>query len=277
MPVPDSPVIITVALEAATWRPKTAGLQLFLSRCYTDKKEWGHAIDAAARARIIAPDDSRIVLYLAELYLAKGAPDQAINVLESYLKTHSTRDTVQLWIRLGDLYKDKKQLDKAAECYAKAAEIAPDFPVPPLLLAGVRESQKRYNDAIDVLENFMQKQGQSGEMLLTLAQLQRKAGRLDTAIHCVKRALTIGPSVIAKSDEAKKRFKLDSLVMLAALYDDAGKKDEAEKTILEAQKIDPDNASVNNFIGYFYAEQGKNLDEAEKLVKKALARRMGAW
>jgi Tfp pilus assembly protein PilF len=34
--------------------------------------------------------------------------------------------------------------------------------------------------------------------------------------------------------------------------------------------IDPDNAEALNFIGYSYADRGMNLEEAEKMIVKAL-------
>jgi tetratricopeptide (TPR) repeat protein len=39
----------------------------------------------------------------------------------------------------------------------------------------------------------------------------------------------------------------------------------------ELIKINPEHADALNFVGYTYAEDGENLDEAEALVKKALA------
>jgi tetratricopeptide (TPR) repeat protein len=42
--------------------------------------------------------------------------------------------------------------------------------------------------------------------------------------------------------------------------------------ILEAiYKENPDDTSVNNDLGYLYADQGKNLDQAESMIRKALA------
>lgn len=42
---------------------------------------------------------------------------------------------------------------------------------------------------------------------------------------------------------------------------------ETMKTVIE---IDPKHANAMNYLGYTYAEMGKNLDEAEDLIRKAL-------
>jgi Flp pilus assembly protein TadD len=40
-------------------------------------------------------------------------------------------------------------------------------------------------------------------------------------------------------------------------------------------KIDPENAEALNFIGYTFADRGIRLDEAEKMIKKALTLKPG--
>ena len=46
--------------------------------------------------------------------------------------------------------------------------------------------------------------------------------------------------------------------------------DKCISTMREIIKIDPSYSSAYNYIGYLYAEESKNLDEAEELVKVAL-------
>ncbi len=38
----------------------------------------------------------------------------------------------------------------------------------------------------------------------------------------------------------------------------------------KAIDLNPENAQALNYLGYTYAEQGTHLDEAEKLIKRAL-------
>jgi Tfp pilus assembly protein PilF len=38
-----------------------------------------------------------------------------------------------------------------------------------------------------------------------------------------------------------------------------------------AREADPDDTQCNNDLGYLWADQGKNLDKAEKMIRKALA------
>jgi len=55
--------------------------------------------------------------------------------------------------------------------------------------------------------------------------------------------------------------------------------DRGDAAIVEVEKVldkDPDNPQALNFIGYTWAEQGIKLDEAEAMIRRALAQKPGA-
>jgi tetratricopeptide (TPR) repeat protein len=58
--------------------------------------------------------------------------------------------------------------------------------------------------------------------------------------------------------------------MLSNLYADMGDVDKATEHLEPLLKKKPDNPTYNNDLGYIWAEHDKNLDEAEKMIKKAL-------
>ena len=57
---------------------------------------------------------------------------------------------------------------------------------------------------------------------------------------------------------------------LAVIYDKKQDRGESIAYIKKVLELDPDNADAQNFLGYTYAEQGTNLDEAERLIRAAL-------
>jgi Tfp pilus assembly protein PilF len=57
---------------------------------------------------------------------------------------------------------------------------------------------------------------------------------------------------------------------LGVVYDKSGNKDDSIETMKKLIQLDPKNANALNYLGYTYADLGKNLDEAERLVKEAL-------
>jgi tetratricopeptide (TPR) repeat protein len=61
-----------------------------------------------------------------------------------------------------------------------------------------------------------------------------------------------------------------TLLELATLYERRGEFDEALGRISRLYEKDSEDASVNNYYGYLLAEKGERLDFAEQLVRKAL-------
>lgn len=58
--------------------------------------------------------------------------------------------------------------------------------------------------------------------------------------------------------------------LLSGVYSAKKDYEKAELYLLKLLDLDPKDASACNDLGYLWAEQGKNLDEAEKLIRKAL-------
>src|SRR5204862_2328573 len=58
--------------------------------------------------------------------------------------------------------------------------------------------------------------------------------------------------------------------LLSNVYAGAKRQADAEAQLQTILKIDPDNPTVNNDLGYLWADQGKNLAVAEDMIRKAL-------
>jgi tetratricopeptide (TPR) repeat protein len=62
----------------------------------------------------------------------------------------------------------------------------------------------------------------------------------------------------------------DVRVELSNVHQAAGQHDKSEEQLEMLLRSDPNDATVNNNLGYQWAERNKNLAEAEKLIRKAL-------
>ena len=60
-------------------------------------------------------------------------------------------------------------------------------------------------------------------------------------------------------------------LLLSSLYVQKGDIANGEKVLEDLIKLTPDDPTVNNDLGYLYADQGKNLDKAEEMIRKAVA------
>jgi tetratricopeptide (TPR) repeat protein len=63
---------------------------------------------------------------------------------------------------------------------------------------------------------------------------------------------------------------LELRYLLSGIYSAARQYGKAEEQLTECLKLDPENATLNNDLGYIWADQNKNLGKAEELIRKAI-------
>ncbi len=96
------------------------------------------------------------------------------------------------------------------------------------------------------------------ELFEALASTFQRQGRLADAISLLATALAKRPR--------------DEMLMftLGAAYERKGEVDKSIAQMRQVLEVNPDNAAALNFIGYTLADKGKDFDEAEKLLVRAL-------
>jgi tetratricopeptide (TPR) repeat protein len=63
---------------------------------------------------------------------------------------------------------------------------------------------------------------------------------------------------------------LEIRYLLANVYSASKQSARAEEQLKMILKVDPDNATANNDLGYLWADQNKNLAEAEQMIRRAI-------
>ena len=63
---------------------------------------------------------------------------------------------------------------------------------------------------------------------------------------------------------------LEIRYLLSNVYSSAKQQAKAEEQLQRILEIDPNSATANNDLGYMWADQGKNLPEAEAMIRKAI-------
>ncbi len=94
---------------------------------------------------------------------------------------------------------------------------------------------------------------------LAAAQAWQRLDRYDESIPILEKA------VAAKPDAAVAHF------MLGAAYERTGQREKAVVSLRRVLELQPDFHAALNYLGYTYAEAGENLDEALRLVRRAVA------
>lgn len=99
----------------------------------------------------------------------------------------------------------------------------------------------------------------STELVTALAQIFSRTGSHAEAVSVLTEALKAHPR-----DE-------DLMYALGVVLQKSGATQESIARMREVVEVNPRNAAALNFIGYTLADRGEQLDEAERLVRRALA------
>jgi tetratricopeptide (TPR) repeat protein len=97
------------------------------------------------------------------------------------------------------------------------------------------------------------------DLIIALAALREAQGELDMAEDLLRQAIECEPN------------NAESYFRLGVVLDKEGKRPEGLKLMRKAIELNDRHARALNYVGYTMAEEGKNLDEAERLIRRALA------
>ncbi len=204
----------------------------------------------------------RVRARLAEIYLRSSDHERAGEELEGIVADDPTN--AQAYYSLGTLALEDKQLEKAAEYFAKTLLLNPDFAPAYYDLARVQIGLKRTSDALGTLEKARAKFPQNflQEYLSGIAFVQQKA--YNEAIQHYTAA-----EVVAQASHPEwldQHFYFDR----GAAYERKGDYAQAEKDFEKCLQLAPDFAEALNYLGYMWAEHGWHLAKARDLIEKAL-------
>lgn len=152
----------------------------------------------------------------------------------------------------------------------------------------------RYNEAAEGLEVFLSKEaGASPNLWRQLGMLQYQQGKVTAAVSSFRQAYEQNPknpeaayfwgTAAALNDKNKEALRAFRVVLklkpdhegaafqMGVVLEKLGDTKGAVTAFRDVIRLNPDNGDAYNYIGYTYAEAGDNLDEAEDLVRRALA------
>jgi tetratricopeptide (TPR) repeat protein len=138
--------------------------------------------------------------------------------------------------------------------------------------------------------------GQKPNFLFRLSQAEESAGNTKAALAAIREAQQIIPNIaflhyqegwiyyharqwdkaIPLFEGVISRFATDRRIVkqcrfsLSNIYVQQGNRRKGEQILEQVYAEDPEDPSVNNDLGYLYAERGKKLEQAEKMIRKAL-------
>lgn len=167
---------------------------------------------------------------------------------------------------IGSIHNIYGNYPAARDALAKISPSAPQFEQAQIEIANSLAAENRPNDAIAVLKSAVRRDRRANDAFLTLAGIYANEGRHEEAIAAASRAIDALPN--PAPEDAWRHFitRAASLIELDRFGD-------AEKDLKRAVELAPEEPIALNYLGYSWVERGVNLDEAFRLIEKAVALR----
>lgn len=131
--------------------------------------------------------------------------------------------------------------------------------------AALLAAMDRHDDAAAVLERLADAFPDRPEPLAQLGESQRRRGRFAEAAATYTRAL----ERVQEPDAAPWGLHYERGIA----FDRSGQWDRAEADFKRALELSPEQPYVLNYLAYSWAERGRNLDEARRMLERAVALR----
>jgi tetratricopeptide (TPR) repeat protein len=252
------------------------------------------ALELLGKLREADPRDLTLAATVARLMRREGRADEAAALLAGVATDLTAagkpREAQQARLELAQGHADAKAWDRVLEVTAPMLASTDEAVRTQALLlrSDALLSLARYDEALELLE----REGRDSPVLAgRQAEALFRAGRERPARRELER-LARAPepqSVLAAAQAYHRLGRYDESIpllkgllarhpdlppagfLLGAAYERTGKRGEAIEAFRGVLKADPDFHAALNYLGYMYAETGENLEEALRLVRRAVA------
>lgn len=200
--------------------------------------------------------------------LLQNKPEEAALKYEQLLKLPGlpNAQAIEGLYRLSQAHSFSQKYDQAVDAIQAALKLADKNPLLTYQLGWIHAQASDFDKANSVLKEAAVLAQQDRDLTSRVRQLQGdilvRTRDFEGAIKTYKLVLN-DPE---QSDENQKQCRMK----LSNAYVQAGDMANGEKYLEEVYAKYPDDIGVNNDLGYLYADQGKNLEQAEKMIRVAV-------
>lgn len=281
---------ITALQQALKKRPGFAKAALALADLYMERKEEKSAYKVMEEA-FRESHSSELAERLGEVYLEKSDYQRAVVYLETLVEEDPTNENMKL--RLSLVYWQLQWFDKARMLLTDLMERYPGSSEIAFYLGELEIERKDFDGALVYYKKVSPDYAKYDQMVNRVVFLFRQQKRTGEAESFLLEAMRVRPDAVAfypllaalyedqgKLQEAKlalergeKQFPMDESILyyLGFLYDRLGEKDRGLATMERLLTANPSNANALNFVGYTLLDRGGDLNRAKELLQRAVA------
>lgn len=237
---------------------ESAAVLAQLGLAHVQLAEYEAALTAFEAAEQLLPEPGGFALYIAQTLIAARQFERAVAVTGEAIKRNPEdarliRLRAQSLARMGRASEAIGFLEQAIKAESRSPELA-------LALADVYTTERRYDDAIRVIEQAENAFGEADEFTLRRTSIFEEAGRVDEAERELRAMIERDP--------------LDATALNYLGYllaDRTPRAAEGAALVERALRVDPDNPSYLDSLGWALFKQGKAAEAAEPLARAAAA------
>jgi Flp pilus assembly protein TadD len=240
-----------------------------------------------------AGDDADARLRVAFAWLEAGRPEDALEAARVGVAELGPEPRLKLAEGLA-LQELRRWPEAAAALGAVPADAGDVWVTARVSQAYALSRSGRHADAERALEEPLRARPRDARLLTMRAHVLERAGRIGPAVAILRRAIDGRPSadttqlvealaeILGRAGRAEEalavlRPAVDAhprdaalLYALGTALERTGQGEAAVAQMRALLALEPDHADALNFVGYSYAERGVRLEEAERLVRRAL-------
>ncbi|MFB3778055.1 MAG: tetratricopeptide repeat protein [Bryobacteraceae bacterium] len=289
--------------EVAADDPKDAQAFLRISQIHRRRRDFTRAREALEAARKLQPDDVEIRYSEVTLLEEEGKHSEALDAMKQLLASTEKRSysrperssRAALLERLAALYRSGGQYSQAVDALRQMADLDPDLAARAAAqVIDTYRQAREFGRASEEADAALKKYPSDRMVIVYHALLLADLNKGEEAVAEARKLLSDeedrdGWLTVAQVAERAKDFEamgkaLDVVERLSVADSDKGtayfmrgamherRKDyaAAEIEFRKALALDPDNAGVLNYLGYMFADRGVRLEEALKLISRAV-------
>ncbi len=220
--------------------PYSTDLALMKADNYTEIREWSEVERYLQKARGLFPTSAPIRAKLARFYYGQGMKDKALTEYNAALDIDP--GDISSRIGLADIYADRGEYDAAIELIENARRITPGDAWSNISLGAMLSRADRKQEALAVLEAFLQQQPEAWDALKWHAKISAELGMNDAAYADYNRLISAGQGDMAV------------YIKMAEQLLGQGKMEQALDMLIKGTQVDPANDWGWETLGYLITQ-----------------------
>jgi tetratricopeptide (TPR) repeat protein len=244
--------------EVLKKRPNHYGTLVALGEAQIAGNDLNGALETYEVIVAAHPDDLQAIRRFASLEFAAARYERAAQRLEEALARYPQH--FELAYSLGQVVRNLGEEERARELFERVPDYHPSYIEARLQLASIYEEREDYEAALVEIGRLRELRP-SRAIDFHMAELLTRSDRFDEALELLEGLREEHP----EDDEV--------LYQIGVTYGTARQLEEALEYMKLTLQKNPDNPHALNYIGYTLAERGENLEEAERMILRALDQR----